>query len=176
LIAVRAPIRRSPYGEFRKPFTPCHTAPPIACVQRICQRVLGIWGDNYDGSDNSSAEVGDSGPQDLKHHERGDKKIAYPHTEGSPKVIQCHPGARVSRMIHLVEICSFERPRLLPPAFHQPRNSSTSWGFWLYLDAVRPSEAVRDARVQDGRHLIVVPGLLALNLFFMEASHHTKDF
>ena len=30
LIAVRAPIRRSPYGEFRKPFTPCHTAPPIA--------------------------------------------------------------------------------------------------------------------------------------------------
>jgi hypothetical protein len=31
LIAVRAPIRRSPYGEFRKPFTPCHTAPPIAC-------------------------------------------------------------------------------------------------------------------------------------------------
>jgi len=30
LIAVRAPIRRSPYGEFRKPFTPCQTAPPIA--------------------------------------------------------------------------------------------------------------------------------------------------
>ena len=31
-IAVRAPIRRSPYGEFRKPFTPCHTAPPIAYI------------------------------------------------------------------------------------------------------------------------------------------------
>jgi len=34
LIAVRAPIRRSPYGEFRKPFTPCHTAPPIAPMQK----------------------------------------------------------------------------------------------------------------------------------------------
>jgi len=29
-IAVRAPILRSPYGELRKPFTPCQTAPPIA--------------------------------------------------------------------------------------------------------------------------------------------------
>ncbi len=29
-IAVSAPILRSPYGLFRNPFTPCHTAPPIA--------------------------------------------------------------------------------------------------------------------------------------------------
>jgi len=34
LIAVRAPIRLSPYGEFRNPFTPCHTAPPIAPIQK----------------------------------------------------------------------------------------------------------------------------------------------
>jgi hypothetical protein len=34
LIAVRAPIRLSPYGEFLNPFTPCHTAPPIACEQK----------------------------------------------------------------------------------------------------------------------------------------------
>lgn len=30
LIAVIAPIRRSPYGLFRNPLTPCQTAPPIA--------------------------------------------------------------------------------------------------------------------------------------------------
>lgn len=30
LIAVSAPILRSPYGEFLKPLTPCHTAPPMA--------------------------------------------------------------------------------------------------------------------------------------------------
>lgn len=30
LIAVMAPIRRSPYGLFLNPFTPCQTAPPIA--------------------------------------------------------------------------------------------------------------------------------------------------
>ena len=30
LIAVRAPILRSPYGLLRNPLTPCHTEPPIA--------------------------------------------------------------------------------------------------------------------------------------------------
>lgn len=34
LIAVSAPIRRSPYGEFLNPFTPCHTAPPIAYTRK----------------------------------------------------------------------------------------------------------------------------------------------
>ena len=34
LIAVTAPIRRSPYGEFRKPFTPCQTAPPMPPIQK----------------------------------------------------------------------------------------------------------------------------------------------
>jgi hypothetical protein len=29
-IAVSAPIRRSPYGLFRKPLTPCQIVPPIA--------------------------------------------------------------------------------------------------------------------------------------------------
>lgn len=33
LIAVTAPIRLSPYGEFRKPLTPCHTAPPIPWIE-----------------------------------------------------------------------------------------------------------------------------------------------
>lgn len=37
LIAVSAPIRLSPYGEFLNPFTPCHTAPPIAW-KKVCQR------------------------------------------------------------------------------------------------------------------------------------------
>ena len=32
LMAVTAPIRRSPYGEFRKPLTPCQTAPPIPYI------------------------------------------------------------------------------------------------------------------------------------------------
>jgi hypothetical protein len=31
------PIRRSPYGLFLNPFTPCHTAPPIACPN--CQLI-----------------------------------------------------------------------------------------------------------------------------------------
>ena len=33
LIAVKAPIRLSPYGEFRKPLTPCHTAPPMPWIE-----------------------------------------------------------------------------------------------------------------------------------------------
>lgn len=31
LIAVTAPIRRSPYGLLRKPLMPCQIVPPIAC-------------------------------------------------------------------------------------------------------------------------------------------------
>lgn len=41
LVIVIPPIRLSPYGLFRKPFTPCHTAPPIAC--RIDQSFVLSW-------------------------------------------------------------------------------------------------------------------------------------
>ena len=36
-IAVIAPIRRSPRGEFRNPLTPCHNAPPMAWCEVPCQ-------------------------------------------------------------------------------------------------------------------------------------------
>lgn len=43
LIAVRAPILRSPYGLLRNPFTPCHTDPPIAYKKKLlaCFRYCG---------------------------------------------------------------------------------------------------------------------------------------
>jgi hypothetical protein len=101
LIAVRAPIRRSPYGEFRKPFTPCHTAPPIAYVER---NVSVGWQSQGD----ARAEAPDPESRDLKHKGVGKRKPTYPHTESSSKIIQCHPGAWVSCMIHLLECARSE--------------------------------------------------------------------
>lgn len=34
-MAVRAPMRRSPYGELRKPLIPCQREPPIACERDV---------------------------------------------------------------------------------------------------------------------------------------------
>lgn len=56
-------------GEFRKPLTPCQTAPPIACS-------------------------GVSGQSAL----RGWRK--YPHRKGTAKVVQDHPGAWITRVVH----------------------------------------------------------------------------
>ena len=40
---------------------------------------------------------------DMKRKGVEKRNATYPHTESSSKIIQCHPGARVSRVIHLLE-------------------------------------------------------------------------
>lgn len=94
LIAEMAPIRRSPYGEFRKPFTPCHTAPPIAYVQKpfsLCvssevprRRRLKSLGASLLLCSTSAAG----------------RSTTYPHRKGTSKIIQCHPRTRVSCVVH----------------------------------------------------------------------------
>ena len=95
-IALREPMRRSPYGElllqgqltytvcrcgrapvtYRKPFTPCHTAPPMAC-KRLPLRLR------------------------ISHSRRpAIDKTTYAHTKGTTKVTESDPWAGVTAVIH----------------------------------------------------------------------------
>jgi len=90
LIAVRAPILRSPYGEFRNPLTPCHTAPPIPYGE-TCQK-LGVVA-------NARIKIG-SANVSRNRAPKDSRWDTYSHTESASKIIQCHPRTRISCVIH----------------------------------------------------------------------------
>jgi len=60
------------------------------------------------------------GPEspDMKRKGVGKRNATYPHTESSSKIIQCHPGARVPRVIHLLE-CARSKG-LTSPSYRLP--------------------------------------------------------
>jgi hypothetical protein len=88
LIAVRAPIRRSPYGEFRKPFTPCHTAPPIAYEQKD----VSVYQKGEAGVEARDPKSRDPKSRDLKRKGVGERNQHTPIQKAPPKSFNATQG------------------------------------------------------------------------------------
>lgn len=91
LIAVMAPMRRSPYGELRN------------CRNRERERyeTLKVGTDTLNTVPNSTSNSLDDLLTDV---DRAYRAKTYTHGEGAAKIVQDHPWTRVASMVHSGEV------------------------------------------------------------------------